>query len=239
MIRSVEGVFVTGTGTGVGKTVVAAALCAAAVAEGRTVMASKPLLSGLEEPAHPPWPHDHNLLARVTGARADEIAPHRYAPAVSPHLAARWAGDRLDVDLLTVEVMSRYASMGVGPNGELPELVVEGAGGLLVPIDDDGVTMADFALNLELPLVIVAPPGLGTINHLMLTIEAALARGLEIAGVVLSPWPKLPGPIEADNRAYLNAYAEVPVLALDTVRNPTVKALATAGAAAGLTALLD
>ena len=81
-----QGLFVTGTGTGVGKSIVAAALCAALVDQRRGVIASKPMLSGLEDPPDAPWPYDHDLLALVTGAAADDIAPHRFGPAVSPHL---------------------------------------------------------------------------------------------------------------------------------------------------------
>src|SRR4051794_17000786 len=98
MIPCMRGAFVTGTGTGVGKTIVAAALCASLVARGDAVLASKPLLSGLDEPAPPPWPHDHELLALAAGDTPDAVAPVRFGPAVSPHLAARLAGHTLTVD---------------------------------------------------------------------------------------------------------------------------------------------
>lgn len=228
-----RGVFVTGTGTGVGKSVVAAALAAALVAEGRTVVAAKPLLSGLDDD-YPVWPPDHELLARITGEPADEIAPHRYGPAVSPHLAARWVGEAHTAAGLADEVRARYAARAAGV-GEPPVLIAEGAGGLLVPLDDDGATMADLAAELGLPLVIAAHPGLGTINHVMLTLEAAGARGLEVAAVVLTPWPLAPSLIETDNATYLRARTGVPILRLGAISAPEPTALTEAGVAARLT----
>ncbi len=230
-----QGVFVTGTGTGVGKSVVAAALAAALVAEGRTVVAAKPLLSGLDDD-YPVWPPDHELLARITGEPADEIASHRYGPAVSPHLAARWAGDHHTAAQLAGEVRARVEARAA--EGTAPVLVAEGAGGLLVPLDDEGVTMADLAAALGLPLVVAAHPGLGTINHVMLTLEAARSRGLEVAAVVLTPWPLAPSLIETDNATYLRARTGVPVLRLGTVAAPEPAQLAEAGATARLTSVI-
>lgn len=225
------GIFVTGTGTGVGKSVVAAALAATLVASGRRVVASKPLLSGLDD-APIDWPHDHELLGAVTGDAPELIAPHRYGPAVSPHLAARWAGEQLSVPALAQEVCERWRAHADAV------AVVEGAGGLLVPIDDDGATMADLAAALGLPLLIAAHPGLGTINHVMLTVEAARARSLQIAGIVLTPWPAAPSLIETDNAAYLTARTGLPVRRLPLVDGPAPGALAAAGEAAGLGRLL-
>ncbi|MDQ8046668.1 MAG: ATP-dependent dethiobiotin synthetase BioD [Solirubrobacteraceae bacterium] len=244
-----QGVFVTGTGTGVGKSIVAAALCAALVDARRPVVASKPVLSGLEEPPGV-WPYDHDLLALVTGQPADAIAPRRFGPAVSPHLAARLAHVRLTVDDLVGDVHARVAAatgdasnVGGQPapaahQGDLgPLAIVEGAGGLLVPLDDDGATMADLAVALGLPLVIAAHPGLGTINHVQLTLEAARSRGLTVAGVVLTPWPTQPSLIEQDNREFLEKSTGLPILGLGTVESPRADHLAAAGLAAGLTDL--
>lgn len=234
MIGAMRGVFVTGTGTGVGKSVVAAALAAALVAGGERVVASKPLLSGLDDESA--WPPDHELLSRVTGEPADEIAPHRYGPAVSPHLAARWVGERHTAASLAGEVRARHDDAAAA--GGDPVLVVEGAGGLLVPLDDDGETMADLAAALALPLVIAAHPGLGTINHVQLTLEAARTRGLEIAGIVLTPWPDAPGEIERDNLAYLSVRTGVRIRRLAPVRAPEPAALGAAAASGVLTDLV-
>ncbi|MDO9354870.1 MAG: dethiobiotin synthase [Solirubrobacteraceae bacterium] len=238
------GLFVTGTGTGVGKSIVAAALCAALAQQGRDVIASKPLLSGMDDSPAAPWPHDHELLALVSDASAEEIAPVRFGPAVSPHLAARLAGQQLSIEEIAAAVRKRYADRRshevVSPvsDGGGPVVVVEGAGGLLVPIDDDAVNMADLASELDLPLVIAGHPGLGTINHVLLTLEAARSRALQIAGVVLTPWPAEPSQIDADNRAFLERHAGVPVHVLGPVDGPDRAALAAAGVAAGLQRLI-
>lgn len=229
-----RGAFVTGTGTGVGKSIAAAALCAALAAAGRPVLASKPLLSGMDEDPPAPWPHDHDLLALVTGEAAETIAPVRFGPAVSPHLAARWEGVELRVPELVASLEARVAA---APQPD-PWVVVEGAGGLLVPIDDHGTSMADLAAAMRLPLIVVAHPGLGTINHVLLTLEAARARGLVIVGVVLTPWSPRASAIEADNRALLETQSGVPVRALPHVAAPDAARLAEAGEAAGLLTLL-
>lgn len=239
-MSAMRGVFVTGTGTGVGKSVVAAALAAALVDGGARVVAAKPLLSGLDDD-YPVWPPDHELLAAVTGDAAESIAPHRYGPAVSPHLAARWVGEHHTAAALAAEVRARYdAVQQARASEERPAvLVAEGAGGLLVPLDDDGATMADLAAALELPLVIAAHPGLGTINHTMLTLEAARARGLQVAGIVLTPWPHAPSLIETDNATYLRARSGTRVLRLEEVGSPSPTDLTAAGVQAGLADLIS
>lgn len=231
-----RGVFVTGTGTGVGKSVVSAALAAALIAGGERVLAAKPLLSGLDDD-YPVWPPDHELLARITGEPADVIAPHRYGPAVSPHLAARWVGEHHTASALASEVRERYAAATAAGDAE-PIVVAEGAGGLLVPLDDDGATMADLAAALELPLLVAAHPGLGTINHVLLTLEAARSRRLPVAAVVLTPWAASPSLIDTDNASYLAARTGVPILRLEEIAAPEPALLAEAGARARLTSVL-
>lgn len=222
-----EGVFVTGTGTGVGKSVVAAALTAALISGGRSVRASKPVVSGLAE-HDGGWPHDHVLLASITGQDPDEVAPVQFGPAVSPHLAAREAGEQLAPAALAAQI----------PHEPGVVLVVEGAGGLLVPLNDHDDTMADLAAAVELPLVVAAQPGLGTINHTMLTLEAARHRELPVAGVVLTPWPKHPSDVELDNLAFLTVHAGCAVLTLEYVPMPDAAALAQAGDRARLPTLV-
>lgn len=249
-----RGLFVTGTGTSVGKSVVAAALCSTLVQLGLEVVASKPVLSGLDDPTDGIWPHDHELLALVTADSAEAIAPERFGPAVSPHLAARQAGRALDVGELAAAVRARYAERAGRDSGPVdavggteaprdgqaaiepsqPFIVVEGAGGLLVPLDDAGASMAQLASELGLPLLVVAHPGLGTINHVLLTLEAARARGLVVAGVVLTPWPHEPTEIERENRAFLQARAGAPIHVLPHLGGPDPAQLAAAGLAAGL-----
>lgn len=213
-----RGLFVTGTGTGVGKTIVSAALLAAMRAAGEDVRAYKPVLTGMEEPRGR-WPPDHELLALAAGAEPTEVAPLRFEPAVSPHLAAALAGRRIDPDALLAHARAR--SRGT--------LVVEGVGGLLVPLAD-GFAVRDLAVGLALPLVIAATPGLGTINHTLLTIEAAKTAALRVAAVVLTPWPADPSEMERSNRATIAELGGVEVGALPLVERPELDALADAGA---------
>jgi dethiobiotin synthetase len=198
-----RGVFVTGTGTEVGKTVVAAAIARTLVGEGRRVAVFKPAVTGLDEGVET----DHELLRRASGSSQsdEEIAPYRYGPPASPHLAAAMAGEEIDPEQL------RYAADAAAASAEA--IVCEGVGGLLVPLSP-GYLVRDLAADLGYPLVVVAGPGLGTINHTLLTVEAARAAGLEVVSVVLNPWPEEPSEIERSNRETIAALAELPVLTL-------------------------
>lgn len=204
----VRGCFVTGTDTGAGKTVLAAALVAALRARGIHVAAQKPVITGLEEPASPEWPPDDELLALATGRAAEEVAPIRYDPAVSPHLAAELADRPIDPSGLEHTILAAAASAEA--------LVVEGVGGLLVPLSGD-YDIRRLARSLQLPLLIAARPGLGTINHALLTLEAARAGGLEVTAVVLTPWPASPGQIERSNRSTIAALGGVSVEVLPQI----------------------
>jgi dethiobiotin synthetase len=210
-----RGVFVTGTDTGVGKTVVAAAICAALAARGERVAAFKPAVSGLdEEPGE--FGRDHELLASVAsaGQSPEDVAPWRFGPPVSPHYAAELAGERIEPAQLLAAARAH----------EL--LVCEGVGGLMVPITP-GYLVRDLAIDLELPLVVAARTGLGTINHTLLTVEAARTAGLSVAGVVMTPWPDEPTEMERSNRATVERLADVRVSGLPPT---TPDRLAEAGA---------
>ena len=197
-----RGVFVAGTDTEVGKSVVAASICASLAARGERVAAFKPVVTGLDEQPGP-FGRDHELLASVAGSgqAADDVAPYRFGPPVSPHLAAELAG-------VTIEPAELVRAARAH---EL--LVCEGVGGLLVPITP-GYLVRDLAVDLALPLVIAARPGLGTINHTLLTVEAARAGGLSVAAVVMTPWPAEPTPMERSNRTTVERLGGVPVCGL-------------------------
>jgi dethiobiotin synthetase len=213
----VRGVFVTGTDTGVGKTVVAAAVCAALRARGERVAAWKPVVTGVEEAGEP----DHELLARASGTQATEVAPFTFEPAVSPHLAAELAGS-------TIEPAALVASArAAGGGAEI--LVIEGVGGLLVPLTL-GFLVRDLAREVGLPLVVAARPGLGTINHTLLTVEAARAVGLTVAGVVLTPWPDAPSVMERSNHDTIGRLSGVEVSTLPQLPRAELALLAAAGA---------
>ncbi len=195
-----RGVFVTGTGTEVGKTVVAAAIAHTLASEGETVAVFKPAVTGLEEDGEP----DQALLRRAAGSSQsdEEIAPYRFGPPASPHLAAALAGERIEPDRLLA--CARAAADGADV------LVCEGVGGLLVPLAPDYL-VRDLAADLALPLVIAAPPGLGTINHTLQTLEAARAAGLTVDAVVLTLWPEEPSRVETSNRETIESLGEVRV----------------------------
>lgn len=224
-----RGLLVTATDTGVGKTVVCAALLATMAANGEPVRAYKPAVTGLQDEteitARGVWPADHELLASMTDMRPEEVSPQRYGPAASPHLAARLAGTQIDRDQLIAQAWHL-----AGPSTEGRTLIVEGVGGLLVPLADD-YSVRDLAVDLDLPLVVAARPGLGTINHTLLTLAAARAAGLHVAAVVLTPWPASPDAVELSNRETIARLGDVEVHSLEHVPSVHPDDLARAGAA--------
>ena len=222
-----RGLFVTGTDTEVGKTVLAASLCAALAARGERVAAFKPVVTGLDEPVEE-WPRDHELLARAAnaGQSPEDVTPLTFGPAVSPHLAASGAGTTIEPRKL-VDAARTEAAKG-------DALVCEGVGGLLVPLTP-GYLVRDLALDLGLPLLVAARPGLGTINHTLLTIEAARSAGLEVAAVVITPWPGEPDAMTRSNRETIAALGRIEMHGL---AHTTPDGLAEAGAALPLDALL-
>lgn len=214
-----RGVFVTGTDTAAGKSVVAAAICAALIERGDRVAAFKPVVTGLDEPARD-WPADHELLASAAGGwqRPEEVAPYSFGPALSPHYAAELADARIEPD--------RLLEAACAAAGDADVLVCEGVGGLLVPLAD-GYAVRDLACDLRLPVVVAARTGLGTINHTLLTVESARSAGLRVAGIVMTPWSD-PAPIELSNRSTVERLAGVPVSVLG---HATPATLAAAGGA--------
>lgn len=190
--------FVTGTGTGVGKTVVTAALAALALDRGQRCAVIKPAQTGVCDDE----PGDLAQVQRLAGA----VAVHelvRYPDPLSPAAAARRSGrPRLDPATCYDLVL------------RLPhELVlVEGAGGLLVRFDEDGLTLAELARGLRAPVLLVADPALGTLNSTALTLEAMAHRGLQLAGVVIGSWPVEPGLAERSNVRDLETLAARPLL---------------------------
>lgn len=178
---------VTGTGTGVGKTVVTAAIAALGVDRGARVTVLKPAQTG--EPVGAPG--DAEQVVRLAGAvRTVELV--RYPDPLSPEAAARRSGlPALTLDACVAAVRAADAESDL--------VLVEGAGGLLVRYDDAGLTIADVAAALSLPVVLVTAAGLGTLNATTLTLEAMRARGLTLHGLVVGAWPADPGLAERCN----------------------------------------
>lgn len=211
-----RGVFVTGTGTEVGKTYAAAMVAHSFAAEGQRVKVFKPALTGLDDPGEP----DHAILRRAarTDQSLEEIAPFRYGPPVSPHLAAAMVGEEIEREALLEA--AQIAKDGADA------FICEGVGGLLTPLNFN-YQVRDLIVDLAMPVAIASPPGLGAINHTLLTIEAVWAAELDVAGVVMTPWPEEPAPIEVSNRETVTALGGVAVAAL---RSVTPGDLASAGA---------
>jgi dethiobiotin synthetase len=193
---------VTGTGTGVGKTVVTAAVAALAAAAGERVVVLKPAQTGIE----PGAPGDLADVARLagTGIATRELA--RYPEPLAPATAARRSGLR---PLAVADVTRAAAEIEAGGT---EHLVVEGAGGLLVRLNDDGETLADVAAALDAPVLVVASAGLGVLNTAALTAEALARRGLRCAGIVVGAYPDDPDLAERTNLADLPAVTGVPLL---------------------------
>jgi dethiobiotin synthetase len=190
---------VSGTGTEVGKTVVTAAVAALAASRGDRVAVVKPVQTG--EP--PGAAGDLEVVRRLSGVtRTRELA--RFPDPLSPEAAARAAG-RPPLDLAEAAVVIKQLQ------AEADLILVEGAGGLLVRYDPAGATIADLAAMLGAPVLVVTTPGLGTLNHTALTVEALNARRLALAGVVIGSWPASPGLAERANLADLAVIAGRPL----------------------------
>jgi len=177
--------FITGTDTNVGKTLVSALLCAALDA-----IYWKPIQTGTREGT------DTATVMRLAGLPRGRTIPeaYRFAPPVSPHLAARRAGVRIELKNV------RMPRIGAREN-----LIVEGAGGALVPINATEL-MTHLMKHLKLPILLVSRTSLGTINHTLLSVAALRAARLDIRGVVMSGAPN------AENRRAIERYGDVPVV---------------------------
>ncbi len=195
------GIFVMGTGTGVGKTVVTGAIALAARARGRDPAVLKPAQTGDDGTIT----GDAEFVAGLVGLDEppEAICPYRLRAPLAPSVAAALEGRRLDPQV----VARSYDDLS-----ERHDLVlVEAAGGALVPFSD-GVNMAGLASLLGLPVVVAARPGLGTLNHILLTLEALHRRGLTVLGVVISGYPAEPGLDALTNPPALARLNPVPLL---------------------------
>jgi dethiobiotin synthetase len=202
------GLFVTGTDTDVGKTVIAAAIALSLRQAGERVAVLKPVATGCRRDREGLISDDAELLAAAsdTSQPLDLICPNRYAEPLAPSVAARRTGRPIDYG--AIDNAARLAA----PLASV--FVVEGAGGVLTPLDDRH-TVADLAAAMGAPAVIVARSKLGTINHTLLSIDALRARGVAIAGVVLNGYPTDDVPVaEETAAAEIERHGRVVVLAI-------------------------
>jgi dethiobiotin synthetase len=203
-------VFITGTDTGIGKTVVAASLLAAARARGVHAAPMKPVQTGCSgHGRHLRAPDlDFCLAAADLNPAPEEqrwMCPYRFIPATSPHLAARLRGLHISKETIKAnfrKILTKYDAV-----------VVEGAGGVLVPIDGS-ITMMDVMKTLRIPVILVARAGLGTINHTLLSLAEMRRAKLDVIGIVLvQSTPARRGVIEKDNVRTIARLGGIPILA--------------------------
>ncbi|WP_432856572.1 dethiobiotin synthase [Amycolatopsis sp. CA-161197] len=191
----------TGTGTEVGKTITTAAIAALALAQGQRVAVLKPAQTGVA----PGEAGDLDEVVRLAGKGVTTSELRRYPDPLSPEAAARRSG-------LPTLGPGEIAAAATALDAEHDLTLVEGAGGLLVRFDADGSGLADVAWALGAPIVIVAQPGLGTLNATALTAEVATRRGLNVAGVVVGAWPAEPDLASVENLRDLPNAAGAPLL---------------------------
>ena len=183
-----KGIFITGTDTGVGKTVVSATIGWILRQSGKRVAPMKPVQTGVGDDGL----LDIEFIQKVMGTNysMEAVCPYRFPLPLAPLVAAELAGERIDVG----KIKSAYFDLG-----SLNDIViVEGAGGLLVPLTGT-YFMSDLAYDLGVGLIIVIRPGLGTLNHTLLSLEHARSRGLSILGIVINNFPDTPALAERKN----------------------------------------
>jgi dethiobiotin synthetase len=203
----VTAIFITGTGTDVGKTFVGASLIRHLRQMGRSVDAIKPVVSGFDPDQ--PAASDPGILLQALGfpvtlQNIERISPWRWRAAISPDLAARREGRRIDVD----DVVA-YCKSAIEDRREI--LLVEGVGGIMVPLDEQR-TILDVMMALQLPLILVVGSYLGTISHTLTALDALFRRDMAVLAIIVSETPGSPVPLD-ETVAAIARFAE-PVIGL-------------------------
>ncbi|MGX1981884.1 dethiobiotin synthase [Thermolongibacillus altinsuensis] len=207
-----KGFFITGTDTDVGKTIVTTLLLHTLQQNGVSSIAYKPVQSGAEWKDEKWVAPDVEMYRRVAHVNEEECCTYLLKTPCSPHLAAKLDGVTIDPK----EIVSHVRLLQ-----ETYECVlVEGAGGIAVPLVDDAYMIADLAADLQLPVIIVARTGVGTINHTVLTIEYAKKRGLSLAGIVMNGFSEPPTDVEMDNVRMIEKMTGIPVIGMIPYMNP-------------------
>ncbi len=209
------GIFITGTDTGVGKTVVTAGLMSAMRSAGIDAAAFKPVQSGARRGGADIFSQDAAFFLKTAGLAEDiqEYNLYRFEQPYSPHLAAEMSGSAV----LKEAVLDRCREL----QRRHQVLLVEGAGGICVPLDRSVYTVAHLARDIGFPLLVVARPGLGTINHTVLTISYARAAGIRVAGFIFNRSREEEGVPEDDNAGMITAMTGAPLMG----RLPYIKGL--------------
>jgi len=202
-----RGVFITGTDTGVGKTVVGAVIGRLAANAGLKTGVMKPVTSGCIIRDGVRVSEDAELLAYGAGLETPppEATPYLFTAPVAPSVAAEKEGCRIDLEMIAAV----YATLAAANDF----MVVEGAGGLMVPLAG-GLLVADLVRRLDLPVIVVARPGLGTVNHTLLTCFAARQMGLAVTGVIISGFPDQPDEAEEYAPHLIGSLSGAPLLGI-------------------------
>lgn len=205
-----QGVFITGTGTGVGKTRIAVNIASQLTRHKINVIPRKPVESGCPRQGDRLLPQDAIALKQATNFEGElsEVCPYPFEPAVSPVRAARLVNR-----VLTTEQLATHCRQG----NENDFMLIEGAGGFYSPLAEDGLN-ADLAVALQLPIILVADDRLGAINQVLLTTNAIQARGLPLLAVVLNAVADNTND-DMDNLADLHEHLDRPVYAIPFNRN--------------------
>lgn len=202
--KQTKGIFITGTDTGVGKTITAAALARLLYDKGVKVGVMKPVTSGCLTTAAGLVSADAALLAWAAGvAVTQEVAPYLLKEPIAPAAAAEIEQVRIEFSRL----LAAYHLLAE----QYEYIIVEGAGGLMVPLCG-GLLIADLVRLLSLPLLIVARPDLGTVNHTLLTTFTARQLGLDVRGVVINSYPEEPSLAESTAPHLIDSLAGAPLL---------------------------
>lgn len=204
----IPSIVVTGTDTGIGKTVIAGAIGRWFRVRGFRVSVLKPCATGCVRRREGLVSEDAELLAHYADVRfpLDVICPQRYAEPLAPAVAAERAGKPLDWEAINRSISAMAAESDV--------MIVEGVGGVMVPMDSRH-TFRDVAVWLGAPAVVVARPALGTINHTLLSVDALRLAGVSVAGVVMNRYPAENASVaEETNPRAIEKWGKVPVLCL-------------------------
>jgi dethiobiotin synthetase len=204
-MRAPRGIFITGTDTGVGKTVVTAALARLLYLRGIRVGVMKPVTSGCREVGGRLVSEDAELLAWAAGSHhaSTDVAPYLLREPLAPSVAAAHDGVAIDFDVIAASFARLAAHHDV--------VLVEGAGGLMVPLAGE-LLVADLVVRLDLPLLVVARPALGTVNHTILTCRMARHHGIDLRGAVINGYPQTPDPAEESAPRLIETLCGAPLL---------------------------
>jgi dethiobiotin synthetase len=201
-----RGIFIFGTDTGVGKTVVSAGLMHVFLSQGYKACYFKPVSSGMADAGNNPGPTDVLFVKAASTLKEAEhtINPFSFKAPVSPHLASRMEGRSIDVEV----IKERLHDL----KGRYDYIVAEGCGGLAVPLNDDGYLLSNLIRDMGFDCVLVARTGLGTINHTLLSVKYAQGSGIRVRGIFMNGYTH--SSLEDDNCETLRRLAGVPVFGI-------------------------